>query len=87
MTTNPINQQGASKFIPWVILILMENGLWEFFNTMVTPLTVPKELEVHNQKDVKYRSIILDTVKDHLIPHLSEKTLAREMFEALKNIF
>jgi 23S rRNA A1618 N6-methylase RlmF len=47
----------------------------------------PKELEVHNQKDVKAKRIILDEVKDHLIPHLSEKKLTRERFEALTNIF
>jgi hypothetical protein len=38
-------------------------------------------------KDVKARRIILDAVKDHLIPHLSEKKSAREMFVALTNLF
>jgi hypothetical protein len=36
---------------------------------------------------VKSRCIILDGVKDHLIPHLSGKTTARDMWEALKSLF
>jgi hypothetical protein len=82
--------EGASNFVPWkarVTLILMENGLWDFANTIVTPPTDPKDLAAHELKDVKARRIILDAVKDHLIPHLSEKKSAREMFVALTNLF
>jgi hypothetical protein len=82
--------EGALNFVPWkarVTLILVENGLWNFANTTVTPLTGPQELVIHEQKDVKSRRIILDTVKNHLIPHLSEKKSTREMFEALTNRF
>jgi hypothetical protein len=82
--------ESASNFIPWkarITLILMENGLWEFANTTLTPPTDPQQLVVHNQKDVKARRIILDAVKDPLIPHVSEKNSARKMFEALKNLF
>jgi hypothetical protein len=82
--------EGVSNFIPWkvrVTLILMENGLWDFANTTMTPLVDPKDLAIHEQKGVKSRRIILDARKDHLIPILSEKTLAREMFLALTNLF
>jgi hypothetical protein len=65
----------------------MENGLWDIANTTVTPPTDPKDLAVHEQKDVKARRIILDAVKDHLIPHRYEKTSTRDMFVALMNIF
>jgi hypothetical protein len=44
-------------------------------------------LVIHNQKDVKARRIIRDGVKDHLIPHLSGKTTAKDMWEALKSLF
>jgi hypothetical protein len=81
--------KGASNFIPWkarITLILIENGLWEFANTIVTPPMDPKEVEVHNQKDVKAERIILDVLNNHLIPHLSKK-LARDMHVALTNLF
>jgi hypothetical protein len=63
--------EGASNFIPWkarVTLIFMENGLWKFANTIVTPSMDPQQLVIHNQMDVKARRIILDAVKGHLIP-------------------
>jgi hypothetical protein len=81
---------GASNFVPWkarVTLVLMENGLWEFANTKVTPPTDPKDLAAHELKDVKVRRIILDAMKDHLIPRISEKKSSREMFVVLMNIF
>jgi hypothetical protein len=65
------------------------HGEWVvgFCKYHTTPLMDPKDLVVHEQKDVKARRIILDVVKDHLIPHLSEKTSARDMFLALMNLF
>jgi 2-phosphoglycerate kinase len=53
----------------------------------MTPPTNRAQLVIHNQKDVKARRIILDGVKDHLIPHLSGKNSARDMWEALKSLF
>jgi hypothetical protein len=53
----------------------------------VTPLTDPKDLVTHELKDVKARRIILDAVKDHLIPYISEKKSAKDMFVALTNLF
>jgi hypothetical protein len=47
----------------------------------------PKDLAAHELKDVKSRRIILDVVKDHLIPHISEKKSVREMFVAMTNHF
>jgi hypothetical protein len=82
--------EGASNFVPWkarVTLVLMENGLWEFANTIITPSTDPKDLATHELKDVKSRRIILYAVNDHLIPHISEKKSTREMFVALTIFF
>jgi hypothetical protein len=53
------------------MLVLMENDIWEFANSIVAPPTNPKDLVVHKIEDVKARRIILDGVKDHLIPHLT----------------
>jgi hypothetical protein len=82
--------EGASKFVPWktrVTLVLMENGLWDFANTIVTPSMDSKDLAAHELKVVKARRIILDAVKDHLIPHISEKKLGREMFVSPTELF
>jgi len=69
------------------MLVLIENDIWEFSNSIVAPPTYPNDLVVHKLKDVKAKRIILDGVKDHLIPHLSGKATARDMWEALKSLF
>jgi hypothetical protein len=73
--------EGASNFVPWkerVTLVLMENMLWEFSNTIMIPLIDPKDLIAHELKDMKSRRIILDEMKDHLIPRIFEKKSTRE---------
>jgi hypothetical protein len=55
--------------------------------TKVTPPMDLKDLAAHELKDMKARRIILDAVKDHLIPHISEKKSTREIFVALLNLF
>jgi hypothetical protein len=80
----------VSNNSPWkerIMLVLMENDIWEITNSIVAPPTDPKDLASHHLKDVKARRIILDRVKDHLIPHLSGKNSSRHMCEALKILF
>jgi hypothetical protein len=59
----------------------------EFANKKVISPTDPKDLDAHELKDMKSRRIILDVMKDNLIPHISEKKSAREMFVAPRNLF
>jgi hypothetical protein len=80
----------VSNYSPWkerIMLVLMENDIWEFSKSIVVPPTNPKYLATHKLKDVKSRRITLNGVKDHLIPHLSGKTTAKDMWEALKSLF
>ena len=80
----------VSNYSPWketIMLVLMENDIWEFVNSIVAPPTDPKDLAIHKLKDVKARIIILDGVKDHLIPHLSGKNSTKDKWEALKSLF
>ena len=44
-------------------------------------------LEVHEKKDIKAQRVTLDAVKDHLIPHMAEKTTVHEMFKPLMDLF
>jgi hypothetical protein len=41
----------------------------------------------NDKKEIKAQRVILDTVKDHLIPQLSKKKTDMEMFIALVNLF
>jgi 2-phosphoglycerate kinase len=68
--------------------ILRENKIWSFVNTIVVvPSVEPIDLDLHEVKEAKSQRIILDGVKDHLIPHLAEKKTTKEMWDALKNLY
>eukprot|EP00253_Pinus_taeda_P001608 PITA_01608 len=81
--------EGLSNFSPWkerIKLVLQVNRIWEFLEKAIKKPTDPKELEVYEDLDMRARFIILDGVKDALIPHLFENT-AHEMWMFLQNLF
>lgn len=87
---------GAGNFCPWkarIVLILQENELWGIVeNSTTTPVTVPPATDVaaltaFNKLDIKAKRIILDAVKDHVIPHISEKARAYEMWASLIQMY
>jgi len=57
--------------------------IWDFAKKVIKKPTKPKEMEVYKKMDTKAKSIILDDVKDSLIPRLSGKNATHEMWEAL----
>jgi hypothetical protein len=82
---------GISNYLQWKVrmsAILRENKLWSFVSTIVVvPTTDPIALDLHEVKEAKAQRLILDGVKDHLIPHLAEKKTTYEMWETLKNLY
>ena len=68
--------------------VLKENKIWNYVGSVVVaPTTDPVSLDLHEVKEAKAQRIILDGVKDHLIPHLVENKTTQEMWDALKNLF
>ena len=69
--------EGVSNYLQWKVRInsvLKENKLWSFANTIVpVPVSNPTTLDVHEVNEAKTQRIILDGLRDHLIPHLDEK--------------
>ena len=71
---------GAVNFVSWkawILLVLRENELWEEVvrNTTTNPVTIPPStdavlLAAFNKKDIKAMRIILDALKDYVIPHI-----------------
>jgi hypothetical protein len=43
-------------------------------------------LEAQKKKEIKAERVLLDSMKDHLIPHLMEKKMVKEMFDALVSL-
>jgi hypothetical protein len=83
--------EGISNYLQWKVRItsvLKENKLWSFANTIVlVPTSDPIALDVHEVKEAKTQKNHLGQVKDHLIPHLVEKKIAKEMWDALKSLY
>ena len=87
---------GAANFVSWKahILLMLKESLWEevIRNTTTNPVTIPSStdatlLSSFNKKDIKAMRIILDAAKDHVIPHISVKDHAHEMWSALTGLF
>ena len=47
----------------------------------------PDANEKSEEAQAKAKCMILDGVKDHVIPHIAEKTMAREMWETLTTLY
>jgi hypothetical protein len=82
--------EGETNFWAWkarVILLLEENDLKEYVEGVVRSPIDPQEMETHKKKEVKAKRVLLDSIKDHLIPHIVEKKYAKEMYDALVNLY
>jgi hypothetical protein len=68
-----------------------ENELWNIVeNSTTNPvymLTYPTLLATYNEKSIKDKRIILDAIKDHLIPHVIGKRNYYNMWESLMNLY
>ena len=81
---------GATNFISWnpkVLLILEEHDLLKFVNEKVPEAEAEEAKSQWRKVDAKVRRILVDSVKDHLVLQISEKTKARKMFKTLKKLF
>ena len=81
--------EGASNFIPWksrVLLLLEENDLLHCVNEKVLEPEVEEGKSQWRKNDAQARRLLVDSVKDHLVPQISQKT-TRKMFKTLKNLF
>jgi hypothetical protein len=53
-------------------LLLQENDLKDYIEMVILNPNDAQELAAH-KKEVKAKQVLLDSVKDHSIPHISEK--------------
>ena len=72
------SNRAGFKTLQWITTVLKMNGLWDFVNTKIY---IPSNISLvvdHNMKDVKGMGIILDGVRDHIIPHIIGKGTTRK---------
>ena len=81
---------GGGNWTPWrarIVLLLEECELWEIVEKTVSVPTDLVLLAEFKKKNVRAKRIILDLVKDHIIPHVAGKDYAYEMWESLGNLY
>ena len=81
---------GTFNFSSWksrVLLILEENDLLKFMNENVPEPEEEVEKTRWRKNDARERRILVDSVKGHLLPLISQKKIARNMFRDLRKLF
>ena len=59
-------------------------------STVANPVTIPSDAmtkAAYEKKIIKDQRILLDAIKDHVIPHVSRKSNAYEMWDALTKLY
>ena len=92
--------EGASNFRAWktrIDLILAKNEVLDIMKGKIVEPKFeegkekePRNVEVMEKfkdNDINAMSIILDFVKDHLIPYISHLNSSKKMYDALTNLF
>ena len=82
--------EGIENFLAWkyrIGLILKENVLEKYIKVEVLETKEDEAKEKHEQDLIKEMRIIVDSIKDHLIPQVSSKKTPKKMYDALSRIY
>ena len=67
-------------------LILRENGLENYTENEIAEPEQDESKEKHEQDLIKEMRIIVDSIKDHLIPYLESTKTPKQMYDALSRM-
>ena len=84
------NLEGSDNFRAWkyrISLVLEENELDSYINGEVLVSEGDEAKALHKKKLVMAKRIIVDSIKDQLIPQVSSLKTPKEMFDALAKLF
>jgi hypothetical protein len=82
--------EGPDNFRTWkyiISLVLEENDLSEY---VMEEVAKPEEEEAkgkYRKNLIRAKRIIADSIKDHLIPHVSSLKTPKEMFDAVSRLY
>ena len=82
--------EGVENFRAWkyiIGLILEENDFAKFINVNVREPEEDATKEKYQKDVIKAKRIIVDSIKDHLIPQVSSKNTPKYMFDALTRMY
>ena len=78
---------GATNFISWkhrILLILEEHDLLNFVNEKVPEQDVEEDKSYWRKSDARARKILVNSVRDHLVPQILQTKTTMKMFKTLK---
>ena len=81
---------GASNFVVWeaiILSVLDRDRLKQFALRTITIPVDPTNNDKYEDAMARTKSIILNRVKDHVVPHIAEKNTTNEMWVALTNLY
>jgi hypothetical protein len=86
------DQEGDSNWSPWkerMVFVLEDLKLWDIVEAVVPPIpvTAPALVAEFRRRNTKAKRITCDAVRDHIIPHLTGKTCAYEMWASLCKLY
>jgi hypothetical protein len=93
MATNnrvEVMMEGSRNFRSWkhrLQMILDKNNLLEHVTVGVPEPYEEEKKTKHKKNEKKEKRIVSDSVKDHLIPHISELQTTRKMYETLNRLY
>ena len=82
--------EGADNFRAWkyrVMLVLEKNDLEGFIELDIPKAKGEEDKAKHKKSLVKAKRIIANSIKDHLIPHVSSLKTPKQMFDALSRLY
>jgi hypothetical protein len=89
-STKLVDKLGVDIFRAWkyrIALIVEENDLARFIKENVPEPTNTTAKEKYQKDMVRAKRIIVDSIKDHLIPQVASKNTPKEMFDALTRLY
>ena len=82
--------EGIENFCAWkyiIGLILEENDLAKFIKGVVPKPKEDEAKEKYKKDMIRFKRIIVDSIKDHLIPQVSSNDTPKDMFDALSRMY
>ena len=82
--------EGASNYVIWksrIEFLLDEHDLKALVDSAVAEPLDAAHLRQFKKNMARAKRLILDGVKDHIVPHIAAKTTAREMWVGLEKLY
>ena len=94
MATHGLRDQdrlnGASNFVIWkarILSVLDEHRIKHLAKSAVVVPIDADSLKKYEEAQAKDKRLIMDVVKDHVVPHIVEKNTTHEMWTCLTTLY